>query len=147
MRHLTRAARDKHRRAFDAWVRRRGLRWTKQRQALVEAFLSTTGHLTAEEFHRSVARRHPGIGFSTAYRTLKLLAEAGVAAERNFNDGLTRFEVAQAHHDHLICLDCHEILEFESEAIERLQDEVAARHGFELVKHRHELYGHCSRCR
>jgi Fur family ferric uptake transcriptional regulator len=72
-----------------------------------------------------------------------------VANERRFEDGITRYEIANdgEHHDHLICLECNTIEEFEEPAIERLQDEVAKRYGFEVRSHKHELYGICKRCR
>ena len=71
----------------------------------------------------------PRVGYATVYRTLKLLAESGVANERHFGDGLTRYELADGdtHHDHLICIECHGITEFEEPRIETLQDEVAQR--------------------
>ena len=69
-------------------------------------------------------------------------------AERQFDDTVTRFERAHhdSHHDHLICLECKRIVEFEDDEIERLQVAAAARHGFKLMSHKHELYGICDRC-
>ena len=83
------------------------------------------------------------------YRTLKLLAECGVANERRFGDGLTRYELADdaSHHDHLICVDCGDITEFEEPRIEELQEGVARKYGFELRSHKHELYGVCAAAR
>jgi Fur family ferric uptake transcriptional regulator len=93
-----------------------------------------------------VRKRSPKVGYATVYRTLKLLTEAGIAAARQFGDGQTRFEVMgdHGHHDHLICVQCGLILEFENDAIERLQDEMAENlGGFKLVRHKLELYGLC----
>jgi Fur family ferric uptake transcriptional regulator len=87
------------------------------------------------------------VGFSTVYRSLRLFVEAGVASQRNFRDGVTRYEVRQPHHDHLVCMGCGKILEFGNEAIERLQEEIARQHGFRLASHRHELYGFCEGCK
>ena len=87
------------------------------------------------------------IGLATVYRTLRLFVEAGIASERRFQEGVTRYEPQQPHHDHLICVRCGRIVEFENDAIERLQDEIAAHHGFTLLSHRHELYGACEACR
>ena len=95
-------------------------------------------------------RCHAGVGtcYATVYRTLKLLTECGVAFERKFGDGLTRFELAddESHHDHLICVDCSKIVEFEEPEIEGLQARVAARYGFMLKSHKHEMYGSCADC-
>ena len=84
----------------------------------------------------------------TVYRTLKLLTECGVAFERKFGDGLTRYELADEthHHDHLICVDCGKIIEFEEPKIEELQEKIAARYGFVLKTHKHEMYGSCADC-
>lgn len=135
-----------HRQALQSYLERKGLKWTRQREAILEIFLGTDDHLTSEEIYRRVIARHAGIGFSTVYRTLRLFVEANIASERNFRDGITRYEVRQPHHDHLVCMRCGRILEFENDDIESLQTEVARQHGFRLVSHRHELYGYCQDC-
>ena len=88
------------------------------------------------------------MGYATVYRTLKLLTECGVAFERKFGDGLTRYELAdeESHHDHLICVECAKIIEFEEPKIEELQEAIAARYGFSLKSHKHEMYGTCATC-
>jgi Fur family ferric uptake transcriptional regulator len=138
-----RALRDR----FGAHLTHRGLRRTRQRAAILEALLGSGEHLTPEQVHRRVARRDPEIGLSTVYRTLRLLVEAEVASERHFRDGPTRYEARRPHHDHLVCLRCGRIEEFERAEIEAMQEEIARQHGFHLVSHRHELYGHCRGCR
>jgi Fur family ferric uptake transcriptional regulator len=140
---LTRAA---LRKTFDLHLERHGLKSTRQRAAILDVFLASQEHLTGEEIHRRVVRRHPEIGFSTVYRTLRLFVAANIASERHFRDGVARYEVRQPHHDHLVCLRCGRIVEFQCEAIESLQEEVAEDHGFVLVSHRHELYGTCRAC-
>ena len=127
-------------------LEQKGLKWTRQRETIFDVFVGTKEHLTSEEVYQRVARRHPRIGFSTVYRTLRLFVEANIASERHFQDGVARYEVRQPHHDHLVCLVCGKILEFEHDEIERLQEEVARAHGFELTSHRHELYGTCRDC-
>jgi Fur family transcriptional regulator, ferric uptake regulator len=136
-----------HRESLQAYVQRKGLKWTVQREAILDTFLASEGHLTSEEIYRQVADAHPGIGFSTVYRTLRLFVDAKIASQRNFQGGVTRYEVRQPHHDHLVCLRCSTILEFERDDIEALQEQVAREHGFELHSHRHELYGLCRDCR
>ena len=68
--------------------------------------------------------------------------------DRKFGDGLTRYELAdeESHHDHLICTSCAKIIEFEEPKIEELQEKIATRHGFELISHKHEMYGTCADC-
>jgi Fur family ferric uptake transcriptional regulator len=123
-----------------------GLKHTKQRDLILIAFLDCNEHISAEQLYQKVRNDNPSIGFTTVYRTLKLLVEAGLAQERHFDDGLTRYEVEHDHHDHLVCLQCGKIIEFESEEIESAQERIAAEYGFKILRHRHELYGHCSSC-
>ncbi len=125
-----------------------GLRSTSQRDAILNAFIEAGRHLSAEELYARVRKSHPGIGYATIYRTLKLLAEAGLAEERRFEDGFTRFEYKNpnAHHDHLICTGCGSIIEFENERIEALQQDVANKKGFKVQSHKLEMYGLCAAC-
>jgi Fur family ferric uptake transcriptional regulator len=137
---------DRLRTRFNEYVRRNGLKSTQQRDVIVEQFLRSTGHISIEDLLARVRKRSPKVGYATVYRTLKLLTDCGIAAARQFGDGQTRFEVVgdHAHHDHLICVNCGLILEFENDAIEQLQDEMADRlGGFKLVRHKLELYGLC----
>ena len=128
------------------YLEEHNLKHTKQRDVILDAFLDSKGHVTSEELYQHVREQHPNIGYTTVYRTMKLLADAGVAQERHFGDGVTRYEVEQEHHDHLVCLGCGRIVEFECEEIEAAQREIAKRHRFRLERHRHELYGYCAAC-
>jgi Fur family ferric uptake transcriptional regulator len=130
------------------YMAKHGLRSTEQRRLVTEMFFSTTDHLSIEDLLDRVRIEEPKIGYATVYRTLKLLKECGLAFERHFGDGVSRYEVAWAdeHHDHLICVECEKIVEFEDDAIEVLQHSVAERLGFELVRHKLELYGICADC-
>lgn len=133
---------------LNAHMVKKGLRSTDQRKIIVETFFSSPHHISIEELLAQVRAQDPRVGYATVYRTLKLLTECGVALERRFGDGLARYELADeaSHHDHLICLDCGKIVEFEEPRIEKLQDEVGGRYGFELRSHKHELYGICPDC-
>lgn len=125
------------------------LRSSAQRARVVEALLEVGKHFTVEEVQAVLAARGPRIGYSTVYRTLRLLAEHGVLVERHFGSDVTRYELGEGsaqHHDHLICVRCGVIVEFEQPQIESLQEEIARRHGYALRSHVHELYGWCPRC-
>jgi Fur family ferric uptake transcriptional regulator len=124
------------------------LKNTRQRQEIVTAFMASPGHQNLREILGRVQETNPRIGFTTVYRTLKLLTRLGLAVERRFGDGETRYEPVSrgSHHDHLICLGCGKIIEFEDHAIEDLQALIARRHRFKILHHRLELYGHCSEC-
>jgi Fur family ferric uptake transcriptional regulator len=133
--------------ALASYLEDHHLKHTKQREAILEVFLEVEGHITGDELHGRVRRKYPGIGYTTVYRTMKLLCEAGLASERHFDDGVTRFEIQHEHHDHLVCLRCGKIVEFECAMIESAQDRIVQEYGFRLLRHRHELYGHCPSCR
>ena len=127
-----------------SYISDRRLNTTAQREAIVEQFLRTRDHVSIDELLTKVRKRHPKVGYATVYRTLKLLVDSGLAVERQFGDGQARYEVVGDHHDHLICVKCGLILEFEDDEIERLQDRIASRlGGFTVLRHRHELYGLC----
>lgn len=129
-------------------AKKRGVRWTSQRQVIVEQFLLAGEHMTAEQLHQRAREVDPAIGPATVYRTLNLLIECGVAQRGRFGGGSAVFEPSlnRAHHDHLICLACGLVVEFEDPAIERRQRLIARRHGFLLRHHRLEMFGLCPRC-
>lgn len=133
---------------FQAFLARAGLKSTRQRDAIVRAFLSSGRHLTVWQLHQEVVQEDPRVNVATVFRTLKLLCRAGLAVERRFARSLTRFEAAprQPHH-HLICTQCGGIEEFRDEGLEGIQAEVARRAGFDLAEGRVELYGTCRDCR
>jgi len=138
---------DVEHRTLARYLEEHNLKHTKQREAILDVFLDATGHITSDDLYQQVRESHPNIGYTTVYRTMKLLCDAGLASERHFDDGITRFEIAQEHHDHLVCMRCGKIIEFECAMIEHTQGEIAARYSFRVLRHRHELYGHCSSCR
>ncbi|MGD0917000.1 MAG: transcriptional repressor [Thermodesulfobacteriota bacterium] len=133
---------------FKAWISNGGLKATKQREEIFNLFLSSPGHKNLAQIHAQVTKLNPKIGYTTVYRTLKLLTRLGLATQRKFGDGETRYEPASkgSHHDHLICLDCGKIVEFEDQTLETLQNRIAQRHRFKITHHRMELYGRCEEC-
>lgn len=130
------------------YIRERGLKRSRPRELILSQFLAMGGHVSADDVHDRVRAAEPAIGRTTVYRALRLFCDAGIASSMDLEDGLTRFEPALSrnHHDHLICIRCGRIDEFVSEEVERLQEQAAAAHGYELVWHRHQLYGVCARC-
>ncbi len=140
-------ANELEQKALARFLESNSLKHTKQREAILDAFLEAGGHVTGEDLYQSIRERYPHIGYTTVYRSLKLFVDAGLAEERHFDDGVTRYEIEHEHHDHLVCTRCGKILEFESAEIERAQKEIADNLGFTVLRHRHELYGYCSACR
>jgi Fur family transcriptional regulator, ferric uptake regulator len=132
---------------FEEFVRQHHGRLTPQRLFIVKEFLALNGHYDIQELHNRFRGMGRTINPSTIFRTLKLLVQAGVAAERQFANGNTKFEVNVSHHDHLICLGCSSIFEFDSPKLEQLQSRIIRNHGFEMSYHKHEIYGYCADCR
>ena len=131
-------------------VRSRGLKSSAVRDAVARAALARRGHFTVDELIHDLRRRGvDGVHPATVYRVLPLLVEAGLlqAALVSSGDG-ARYERAfeRDHHDHLICTECGHVIEFQSEAIEVLQREIAETFGFNLTGHVHELLGKCQAC-
>jgi Fur family ferric uptake transcriptional regulator len=129
-------------------LRRNGLKVTRQRRILARVF-EEMDHVTVDELYDEVSRRDPGVGRITVYRFLKALCGAGMARERHFDDGFSRFDnvVAKEHHDHLICERCGRIVEFSCDRIEALQEEISRSRGFVIHGHRLEIRGLCRDCR
>lgn len=130
-------------------ITRHNMKHTRQRELILETFMNTGGHVSAEELHHKVIKHDPSVGLATVYRTLSLLCQCGIAQQREFGEGRTRFEIVHEykHHDHLICTKCGKIIEFENCNIERQQEKVARDHKFTIYSHKLELYGLCSGCK
>lgn len=139
-------ANELEQKALASYLEDHHLKQTRQREAILDVFLEVKGHITGDELYQKVRDRHSNIGYTTVYRTMKLLCDAGLASERHFDDGVTRYEIEHEHHDHLVCVRCGKIVEFDCQMIEAAQDEIVKRYGFRLLRHRHELYGHCPDC-
>lgn len=134
--------------AFREYLAKHGLKITRQREIILDEFLRSPSHLSAEELYLRLRHNHPNIGYATVYRTMKLLAESGIASERHFGDRQTRYEpnINEEHHYHLICDSCGKIIEFEDAKIEALFMQTAQEYKFTLSHQRLELYGLCSDC-
>ena len=119
-----------------------GLRMTEQRRVIARVIADALDHPDVEELHRRAAAVDDRISISTVYRTVKLFEDAGIIERHDFRDGRSRYEpVPDEHHDHLIDIRSGHVVEFRSEEIEHLQEEIARRLGYRLVGHRLELYG------
>ncbi len=135
------------RQVLTAFLTRNRLKRSAQREAILDAFVKAGHHLSVEDLLKIVRRRHPDVGRTTIYRTLKLFKDAGLASELEFGNE-SRFEPVwkRDHHDHFVCVVCGEIFEFQSPEIERLQEEIASGIGFSIEAHRHHIFGRCRRC-
>jgi Fur family ferric uptake transcriptional regulator len=131
----------RHPKNIEALCAAKGMRMTEQRRVIARVLASADDHPDVEELYRRCAAVDNRISISTVYRTVKLFEDAGIIERHDFRDGRARYEqMPDIHHDHLINLRTGEVIEFQSEEIERLQSEVARRLGYKLVDHRLELY-------
>jgi Fur family ferric uptake transcriptional regulator len=126
-----------------------GLKQTAQRDTILRTFLETREHLSTDELHRLVKKKDPRIGITTVYRTLKLLAECGLASEVAFHDGIARYEhqYNRRSHHHMVCTECGSSVEFFSAEVERLEQEIGRKHHYVTTRHTFQVYGVCEDCR
>ncbi len=135
--------------SFIDFLRLEGLRATPQRQLIAQMALENTGHFTAEDLLTGVKAVDSTVSKATLYRTLILLEASRLIESHDFNRGMKYYESMHglAHHDHLICVGCGQIQEFEEDEIESLQQKVAESRGFKIASHTHKIYGLCRKCR
>ncbi|MBP3676130.1 MAG: transcriptional repressor [Campylobacter sp.] len=134
---------------FKRVLRDNGLKYTKQREVLLQTLYNNSEHFTPEQLYLYIKERHPGlnVGIATVYRSLNLLEESGMVTSISFGAQGKKFELAnKPHHDHMICRQCGVIVEFEDQIIEKRQLAIAKEHGFKLTGHIMQLYGVCSEC-
>ena len=126
-----------------------GLKHTEQRDTILRTFLETREHLSTDQLHRLVQKRDSRIGFTTVYRTLKLLAECGLASEVAFHDGIARYEhqYNRRSHHHMVCTQCGSSVEFFSPEVGRLEQEIGRKHHYLTTRHTFQIYGLCETCR
>ncbi len=130
---------------LEQYLSQHGLKMTAQRKIILETMEDIPYHMTLDELLQAVENNGTRVGQATMYRTMKLFVDANIVEEHRFDDGITRYEISEEgeHHDHLICLSCGQIIEFEDELIERRQHEVAQKFGIRITTHKMELYGYC----
>jgi Fur family ferric uptake transcriptional regulator len=129
------------RKNIEALCAAKGMRMTEQRRTIARVLEQSDDHPDVEELYRRCAKVDDRISISTVYRTMRLFEDAGIIERHDFRDGRARYEtLSETHHDHLINLRSGEVIEFQSEEIERLQAEVARKLGYRLIDHRLELY-------
>ncbi len=133
---------------FENYLRAHGQKMTRPRRVILEAFLGTEGHLTIDDILREAKKIDAGIGQATVFRTIRLIASAGLAREALQEDGARTFEhlADHPHHDHLLCVGCGKIIEFLNPSIEKEQQNIFALYGFEPRGHMMELLGLCPEC-
>lgn len=134
---------------FRTYLRENGLPLTAARKAILEAILASSGHFDVAELYDRLKKHRARLSSATVYRAMPLFVASGIIQETLRAEGRARYERAwgHAHHDHLECLRCGRVIEFSDDALERLQEKVCRRHGFEAVEHTLGIRGYCSACR
>ncbi len=136
------------RKLFHEFLRRNGLKKTRQKDLILETFLGHEGHLSVEDIYALVKKKDKKVGIVTVFRTLKSLTTCGIAREIGLGDGLTRFEHCYHHplHHHIICNKCQKVIEFTSPELEKVQRSIVMKYGFQQLQQRIQIYGLCQEC-
>src|SRR5690554_7599888 len=131
--------------SIDAQLKKAGLKVTSPRIKILETLKKPEHqHVSAEEVYRILIEQEDEVGLATVYRVLNQFEDAGIVTRHHFEGGRSVFELsAKDHHDHLVCLTCGRVIEFEDDVIEQRQLSVAAEHNIELTNHSLYLYGEC----
>jgi len=135
---------------FKALLKKNSLKFTIQREVILETLYNSDEHLTPESLHHLIQDKHPNLktGIATVYRTLALLEESSMVTSLSFGAQGKKYELgAKNHHDHMICTECGSITEFVDEQIENRQHKIAEELGFEMTDHSMQIYGNCKECR
>jgi Fur family ferric uptake transcriptional regulator len=134
---------------FKALLKKNNLKFTIQREVILETLYNSNEHLTPEALHHLIQERYPELktGIATVYRTLSLLEDSNVVTSLSFGAQGKKYELgAKEHHDHLICTECGEITEFVDEEIEKRQHVITDELGFKMLDHSMQIYGICKKC-
>ncbi len=133
---------------FQTLLEEKGLKYTFERQAIFDEVARLKQHFDADGLYHRFKDRGDRISRDTVYRTIPLLLESGVI-QKSAGDGKKEFferTSARGHHDHMVCIQCSKVIEFQCEEIERLQEEICEKYQFKLVYHDHRLFGKCKDC-
>ncbi len=123
-------------------LRKEGLRYTSQRQAVWDEIKKSEEHRDVEDIYLQLKSNNHNVSRATVYRTIDVLVKNHMVRKMDLGDGRNLFEprIDDEHHDHMICLDTGKIIEFFDEELEDLQDKIAEKHGYKVVRHVHQLF-------
>ena len=133
---------------FSQYLSKHGLKMTRERRVLIDQVLSVRGHFDVDDLLGRLRKGGHSVSRATLYRNLPRLVDSGLIHKVEMARGQARYElmVGRHHHDHMICLACGTILEFESPEVERIQEEVCRRKRFLMTGHSHQIRGYCEAC-
>jgi Fur family ferric uptake transcriptional regulator len=135
-------------RILAGYLREKGLKQSVKRDRILEVFLETRDHLSTEDLHQLVKEKDPTIGYTTVYRTLKLLSQCGLAFEVDFQDGVVRYEhsLNRRTHHHMVCTSCGDSVEFFAPELEKVQRRIGKQFRFQPSRHIFQILGTCLNC-
>tara|TARA_Y100000589_G_C26845597_1_gene503775 strand:+ start:65 stop:496 length:432 start_codon:yes stop_codon:yes gene_type:complete len=133
---------DQYKEKFIEALKQENLKFTNQRLAIFEDVLYGKKHRECEEILQSLSKKDINVSRATVYRTLDILVKYELIRKMDIGDGRIRYEgkIDDPHHDHMICVETGKIIEFVSDEIEMIQDKIAEEHGYEIIKHIHQLF-------
>ena len=123
-------------------LKKEGLRFTEQRKSIWDEITSSDDHREAEDIFLSLRKKNINVSRATVYRTIDVLVKNNLVRKLDIGDAPSKYEnkIDSHHHDHMICLETGDIIEFYNEQLENLQDEIAKKHGYKVVRHVHQLF-------
>ena len=128
-------------------LRKKGHKITPQRISICEEVLSSKDHPTAEQVYSKISKKHPGISLTTIYHTLDMLKEMRLVDELKFDSSGSRYDPNTSVHVNIICQNCKEIIDFESEGIKRAWSRIVSETGYESLGQRLDMYVLCKKCK
>ena len=123
-------------------LKKEGLRFTEQRKSIWDEITSSDDHREAEDIYLALRKKNINVSRATVYRTIDVLVKNNLVRKLDIGDAPSKYEnkIDSHHHDHMICLETGDIIEFYNEELENLQDEIAKKHGYKVVRHVHQLF-------
>ncbi len=123
-------------------LKKEGLRFTEQRKSIWDEITSSDDHREAEDIFLALRKKNINVSRATVYRTIDVLVKNNLVRKLDIGDAPSKYEnkIDSHHHDHMICLETGDIIEFYNEELENLQDEIAKKHGYKVVRHVHQLF-------
>lgn len=134
---------------FEKFLKNHSLKFTIERQTLLNEISGIKGHFDSESLYDKLRKKQLRISRDTVFRNLPLLLDAGIL-QKSVGEGKSEyFELVgpKGHHDHMVCVSCGKVIEFHSDAIEKIQDQLCKEYDFEMTFHDHRLFGHCKSCK
>lgn len=134
---------------FKDYVQSKGLKFTPERQAILNHIFECHGHFEAEELLIDMRKKNKRVSKATIYRTLALLVNSGLLREVIFGEKHAHYEhvYGHEHHEHLVCVGCGKIVEFTDERIEKFQEEICHENKFKPESHKFQIMGYCEDCK